>query len=352
VPGNAALGLHDRLCVPIRTSSGVAGYLWLIDTDGSLSDRAIAAADGAARAAGLVIERDRLRTEVLRGQERELVRDLLSELEELRQHAARQLVETGLLVEHQPIVVLVAQVFPPLEQSSGTVRFSIEQALHQTRRGLPARHCLDLTRPDHGVLVVAAPRLTFSRELAKVAADLRQHLTTAVADRERASEGWTALVGIGDLQESPADAILSYQQARHAVRVGHLVSSFGGTISWSQLGIYRMLSHFPIERLTATDLLPELARLLEHREAPTLIPTLECFLDCAGAVKCTANELGLHRASVYYRLRRIEEITGVSLRDGEGRLALHLGLRLAQLAGLHPARSARHAGGPADRARR
>ena len=41
--------------------------------------------------------------------------------------------------------------------------------------------------------------------------------------------------------------------------------------------------------------------------------------------------LSLHRGGLYYRLRRIEEIAGVNLHDGEDRLMCHLALRLARL---------------------
>jgi DNA-binding PucR family transcriptional regulator len=40
--------------------------------------------------------------------------------------------------------------------------------------------------------------------------------------------------------------------------------------------------------------------------------------------------LRIHKTSLYYRLRRIEKLTGMSLRDGEDRLALHLGVTLAR----------------------
>jgi hypothetical protein len=49
-----------------------------------------------------------------------------------------------------------------------------------------------------------------------------------------------------------------------------------------------------------------------------------------------ADALGIHRATFYYRLHRIERITGLNLQSGDDRLALHLGLKLARLAGVHP----------------
>jgi DNA-binding PucR family transcriptional regulator len=48
-------------------------------------------------------------------------------------------------------------------------------------------------------------------------------------------------------------------------------------------------------------------------------------------VKSTAAELWLHRTSLYYRLRRVEEVAGVDLSAGEDRLLCHVALRLARL---------------------
>ncbi len=62
-----------------------------------------------------------------------------------------------------------------------------------------------------------------------------------------------------------------------------------------------------------------------------LVLTLETYLDHAGDVKSTAAELWLHRTSLYYRLRRIEEVAGVDLNRGEDRLLCHVALRLSRL---------------------
>jgi DNA-binding PucR family transcriptional regulator len=46
---------------------------------------------------------------------------------------------------------------------------------------------------------------------------------------------------------------------------------------------------------------------------------------------------------MYYRLSRIEQITGMSLASGGDRLALHLGVKLARLLKVLPARGAQAA---------
>ncbi|TYB57487.1 PucR family transcriptional regulator [Nonomuraea sp. PA05] len=64
-----------------------------------------------------------------------------------------------------------------------------------------------------------------------------------------------------------------------------------------------------------------------------LAVTLEAFLDNAGDVQLTAEQMFVHRTTLYYRLQRIEELTGVQLASGEDRLAFHLGLKVARLLG-------------------
>ena len=76
-----------------------------------------------------------------------------------------------------------------------------------------------------------------------------------------------------------------------------------------------------------------MARLLADPAAATLLPTLSTFLDCAGEAQRTAAQLCVHRTTLHYRLSRIEQISGLSLRNGRDRLLAHLALRLHHLYG-------------------
>ncbi|MFC3578012.1 helix-turn-helix domain-containing protein [Streptomyces yaanensis] len=58
---------------------------------------------------------------------------------------------------------------------------------------------------------------------------------------------------------------------------------------------------------------------------------MRCFLESAGSIPRTAEVLQIHRTSLYYRLRQIQEITGLDLDNGADRLILHLGLRIHEL---------------------
>ena len=141
-----------------------------------------------------------------------------------------------------------------------------------------------------------------------------------------------ARVGVGAPHDLAA-ARDSYREARDAVAVAERVERFGRIASWDELGAYRTLSRFPLDAADAA-LHPGLVAMLSDPAHAPLVDTLEAYLDLAGDAKATAEALSLHRATLYYRLNRIEEITGARLKTGDDRLALHLGLRLARLSGL------------------
>ena len=63
-----------------------------------------------------------------------------------------------------------------------------------------------------------------------------------------------------------------------------------------------------------------------------MLEALEGLLENGGDVAEAARALHLHRASLYRRLARVEEITGFDLSRGDDRLLAHLGLRLYRLA--------------------
>ena len=62
----------------------------------------------------------------------------------------------------------------------------------------------------------------------------------------------------------------------------------------------------------------------DRERGADLAHTLRVLLECGGNQSRTAEELFLHRSSLLYRLRRIEELTGYNLRDNEECLLLHL----------------------------
>ncbi|MFD5402888.1 PucR family transcriptional regulator [Streptomyces griseorubiginosus] len=136
----------------------------------------------------------------------------------------------------------------------------------------------------------------------------------------------TVAAGIASPRVALADLAAAWQEASAAARAALAEPGFGPVAEWSRIGPYRLLTSLPPE--TAQD--PAVRPLLSptHRE---LARTAEVYLDCAGQAARTAAELGIHRQTLYYRLSRVEQLTGLDLDDGEHRLLLHMALKGARL---------------------
>ncbi|NED11954.1 helix-turn-helix domain-containing protein, partial [Streptomyces sp. SID9124] len=135
-----------------------------------------------------------------------------------------------------------------------------------------------------------------------------------------------ATAGIAVPRRGLAELADAWHEASAAARAAAAESRYGPVADWSAIGPYRTLTALapdtpqdPAVRLLLTPVQRELAR------------TAEVFLDCAGQASRTAAELGIHRQTLYYRLSRVQQLTGLDLNDGEDRLLLHMALKAARL---------------------
>ncbi len=334
-PAKAELGLEPRVCVPIRTEGTLFGYLWLIDSDQSLSAGEVDVAVRAAAEIGAAMQRriDAERPHCER--EHELMEALLGGDPEARAAAAHELVAEEVLVPGTPVAACaVRPTRGARDELAGAERAGLGIVLEQLRRALPLRHAITLIRDDRAVVLLCVDgSLRGSGGVGAIARRLHEALERTAA----AHGGWSMPLGVSDERAGLDEAWLAYAHACHAARVASRVPAHAPVAEWSELGVYRTLAHLD-ERADPVEVLhPAVRRLLELRGKEALVATLETYLDLGCDAKLTAEALLLHRASLYYRLQRIEEVAGVSLKRGDGRLVLHLGLKLAWLLGVHPA---------------
>lgn len=323
--------LMTRVCAPIRCQNLLLGYLWVIDEDESLGEAELALCAETAEACGVVLYREQLLTELEQGRQRELMRDLLSSDHDLRAYAAEQLTTADLFVAGVPVVALVVRASPTIPGEASldeTHRLSISHALELAARSFPAREALHLTRLDHGLLLLTARGKGKRTDPTSIAEVIQAQVSKALGSQ------FTIHVGLGERQDSLAGVRASYEEAQQAVRIAEIIPTFGNVTTFSSLGIYGLLSRLPQEQLSTDALHPGLVALLEV--GGDLLQTLEVYLDNACDAQASAAQLNVHRTSLYYRLSKIDQVTGLSLGSGADRLVLHLGLKLARLIGKHP----------------
>ena len=135
-------------------------------------------------------------------------------------------------------------------------------------------------------------------------------------DRPRAATSGAALPLV-----ELAEAVRRAQATLTAVRAGAQLDP----VSWDALGAWRLVVDAPAD-VTVVQLHPA-AETLAALPRNDLLTTARTVLDL-GDVSAAAERLHLHRTTLYYRLDRIAELTGVDLRDGRSRTDLQLALWL------------------------
>ena len=295
-PADPARGILARVCVPVRHAGILLGFIWAIDPDGRLDDAALAVLSDEATDIAALLYREQLATE-LGG---ELLRGLLSSSARVRTGYAS---DPGL-----------AEVLPSGARAAIVVGRSVDPADVETVLRQRAAWTLYTVTADE--VVVLVPVGVGTPGPARAVAE-------AITARAPA-----AVAGISEGHATHAALHVAYREASDAVRVAQVVPALGRVAEWARLGAYRLLVRAASDEAGATLIDPRLLPILDNVE---LRDTLEAYLETAGRATESAERLGIHRATLYYRLSRIEALTGADLARGEDRLALHLGLRLHQL---------------------
>lgn len=320
-PSDPSTGVLGRLCVPVRYLNRLMGFLWLIDDDRRLGAGDITMVKDVAGHVGVMLYEEEL-TRHLAGT---VVMQLLSPSRELRELAVQQIAESAEFDVHAPCAVVVLQ---PLGLAEHRMRSAITETLTEVARRCPSIKHLHAAPGDHGVLLVALRSLEDDARAHRLALEARESLL-----RRGRRVGCRVIASVGEPQEHLMSAATSYHQARLAAKVAQLVPTVGDLPRWRDLGVFRILANLPSEETASAVMDPRLATVLRSGDEPVVL-TLETYLDLACDAKATAERLHLHRGTLYYRLQKAERIGGIDLRNGDDRLAIHIGFKLARFTGL------------------
>lgn len=226
-----------------------------------------------------------------------------------------------------------------------------DEALYEVIRS----QSLDI-RPPCGLLVVTA---SSHQELAHL-----RSAATAIAALPKTMEGpsrpsaspphvvllatavggeWEALLSaVGEVARSsgvvavavddPIERLVNLSAAYHAVEgdlhLARRARRGPGLVPRRRLAVYRMLSHVPPEERVefVTEALgPVLAK---GRKGETYLLAYEAWVESDCDYEMAGALLGERAHTVRYRMKRIEELTGLDLASGEGRMHLDLAVRL------------------------
>lgn len=326
IPANPDIGMRARYCFPIRWRGELLGLLMIMDADGTLTtgdiDKAqLVVAEVSALMAGL---RESSNAEV--ATQEDAVRRMISRDLHTRQVAIDDLASLHVLPAH-PFVRAVTLLVD--DRGASTDPEHVEIAL---------RHALTSPRSAHrGTSLRAVDRRMGTLvHFSTVAVDddvMTSHAEAMLQQVAEVSAGrFGCVAGIGETVEGAPDAWLSARQAELACR-GVGIAGKHSVARWQDLGVYATLLRIPEQDLDATVIPRGLSELMAADPSGRLVQTLRTYLDHGCSGPAASDALFIHRTTLYYRLDRVRDITGLDLDDGETRLVLHLGLRVADLLG-------------------
>ncbi|MFI3213546.1 MAG: PucR family transcriptional regulator ligand-binding domain-containing protein [Eubacteriales bacterium] len=128
--------------------------------------------------------------------------------------------------------------------------------------------------------------------------------------------------GIGNIYKS-------YQQAK---KIFDIICEDKGEefVFYDTVGIHKLLLAIDDNEVITQyigDIIDPL-RIQDEVNQTDLLPTLKCYLKHSGSVKEAAAELFVHRNTINYKVKKIEELLGASLSSVEMQTKLNLGLLL------------------------
>ncbi|MFF5298000.1 PucR family transcriptional regulator [Streptomyces sp. NPDC013161] len=350
IPPTPEAGVYrGRICLPVRHRGVVLGYVWLLDDDdpGPSAPQLDAAMKVAARIGALLADEAQAGADLTRE-----LRAVLTADRGWQRDMAVAALRTALGPRGDgPHAVVCVAPWPSADPDDAPSARTVPHAtaLCTVPWGAAEQQCLavlvrlrstDVATPaaSTAARLLADVRAPAASPTARVPVDGRAPATSAASrpltdgrapattGAERSPRASVPAAGIGTPRVGLADLGTAWQEATAAARAALAEPRFAPVADWSRIGPYRLLTALSPE--SPHD--PAVAPLLSpaHHE---LARTAEVFLDCAGQAGRAAAELGIHRQTLYYRLSRVEQLTGLDLDDGEDRLLLHMALKRARL---------------------
>ncbi|MFK0195999.1 PucR family transcriptional regulator [Streptomyces lavendulae] len=322
---------RGRICLPVRYRGIVQGYVWLLDQEPGPGAEALAAAMEVAERIGVLLAEEAKAGAGLSREFRAVLTAGRGWQQDMAVAALRVALGPGAEGLHAAVCVAPWTGEAPASVP-GAAAVCVVPGDAADANGVPGGSG---TGPGGSGALAVLLRLRSTDALAPALTAVNRLLPRAGAAGAAgpgpgaaadAAPGPTA--GLSDPVRTLAELPAAWAQATAAARTAAARPRLGPVARWSAIGPYRMLA--ALAAGPADD--PATRALLgpAHRE---LARTAEVFLDCAGQAGRAAAALGIHRQTLYYRLGRVEQLTGLDLDDGEDRLLLHMALKASRLHG-------------------
>ena len=266
--------------------------------------------------------------------EKRLAGDFFDELiasDLYEEEIARRLAFFGLEPQSPHLIVLVdidAQEGEEAAERGEAAAQDVKERLHWTVDEFMARHDLlgiSASRSD-SVVVLVQPGKMDTKEIIRLAGELQAVIAEMLPEI-------SVSVGIGRPHRQLIDLRQSYYEASYAIKIRRLKGEPRVIASFDDLGSYGLL--LGLQDTLSLEVFYDsvLGKLQDYDEqnSSDLVKSLACFLEANGHWGDAAEKLYVHRHTLRYRMKRVEEITGRDLNQSQDRMEFWLALKAKEL---------------------
>jgi sugar diacid utilization regulator len=329
-------GMPAIIVAPILVGDEVPAHLITLDPaeKSAEEDMSLLVTEHAATICGVILGRERVVAAAARRVRDDLVEGLLLGRGRDDAETGRWAAHLGYDAARDHHVMAIAFTVPPgrPEPAADALRQRIRDVIeHFFTTRVP--DVIISAREDEVVLVAAVPDGQHAD-----GTDPRRLGATCVARLAELFPDAKTVVGIGGACREPREIARSYEEAHRTIETLRRLGRAGAVSAFSDLGIHRLLLQVPdLSELRefADDVLGKLCR--DERDRRTeYLATLACYLRENGSPQRAARFLHVHPNTVAYRIKRIEEITGLSLASYTDRLTTQVALEILEALGDSP----------------
>jgi DNA-binding PucR family transcriptional regulator len=185
--------------------------------------------------------------------------------------------------------------------------------------------CISASRSD-SVVILVQPGKVDAREIIRLAGELQTVITEMLPEI-------SVSIGIGRPHRKLIDLRQSYYEASYAIKIRKLKGEPRVIASFDDLGSYGLL--LGLQDTLSLEVFYDsvLGKLQDYDEqnSSDLVKSLACFLEANGHWGDAAEKLYVHRHTLRYRMKRVEEITGRDLNQSQDRMEFWLALKAKEL---------------------
>ena len=333
-------GMPAIIVAPILVGDEVPSYLITIDPADNIfgEDMSLLVTEHAATICGVILGRERVVAAAARRVRDNLVEGLLLGRGRDQSDTSRWAAHLGYDPARDHNVMAIAFDLPVVGNTAAGNAAAADLAAQRQRIWESIEHFVATRAPDaiisaresEVVVVTATPDSQGPPVL-----DARRLAHACLARLGELFPAAKVVIGIGGTCREPRDVARSYAQAQRTTQTLKRLGRAGTVSAFADLGILRLLLQVPDLaelRSFAADVLGKLS-LHEQEHKSEYLTTLACYFRENNSPQRASRILHVHPNTVAYRVKRIEEITGLHLDNYTDRLIAQVALEILDALG-------------------